>query len=67
MTEVYIPKGYAVEDPNYYVSINGTAYILPKGKKVEVPDWVAAEIERSNRAQAAWEARSDQLKEAAGA
>lgn len=43
---VYIPKGYADEDRNYFVSINNTNYVLPRGKRVLVPDFVAAEIRR---------------------
>ena len=31
--EVYIPKGYANEDPNFFVSVNGVNYILPRGKR----------------------------------
>lgn len=61
--EVYIPKGYSTEDPNYFVSINGTAYVLPRGKRVMVPDFVAAEIERADRAQQAWDIRSAGLAE----
>lgn len=61
--EVFIPKGYAVEDPNYFVSINGVSYVLPRGKRCLVPDFVAAEIDRAERAQQAWDARSAQLAE----
>jgi len=63
--EVFIPKGYSNEDPNYFVSINGTAYVLPRGKRVMVPDFVAAEISRADRAQQAWDARSAGLAEQA--
>ena len=56
--EVFIPKGYAVEDPNCFVSINGAAYLLPRGKRVTVPAAVAAELHRAERAQQAWDARS---------
>ena len=59
--EVYIPKGYTVEDPNYFVSINGVSYVLPRGKRCMVPECVAAEIHRAERAQQAWDARSAQL------
>ena len=57
--EVFIPKGYAVEDPNYFVSINGAAYLLPRGQRVSVPAAVAAEISRAERAQQAWEANRE--------
>ena len=59
--EVFIPKGYSNEDPNYFVSINGIAYVLPRGKRVMVPAFVAEEIARADRAQQAWDARSAQL------
>ena len=49
--EVFIPKGYANDEPNLFVSVNGVNYLLPKGKKSKVPAHVAAEIERSNKAQ----------------
>lgn len=61
--EVFVPKGYSAEDPNYFVGINGSAYILPRGKRVLVPACVAEEIHRADRAQRAWEARSAQLAE----
>ena len=48
--EIFVPKGYANDDPNLFVSVNGVNYLLPKGKKSLVPDFVAAEIERSKRA-----------------
>ena len=59
--EVMIPKGYAVEDPNFFVSINGAAYLLPRGKRVMVPAAVAAEIHRSERAQQERDMRSASL------
>lgn len=62
--EVFIPKGYAVEDPNCFVSINGAAYLLPRGKRVTVPAAVAAELDRAERAQQAWDARSVSLQNA---
>lgn len=55
--EVFIPKGYAVEDPNVFVSINGAAYVLPRGKRVAVPTAVAEELHRAERAQQAWDVR----------
>lgn len=40
----YIPKGYSDEDSNFFVSINNTTYVLPRGKRVLVPNFVVAEI-----------------------
>lgn len=48
--EVYIPRGTAAEDPNYFVSINGVSYVLPKGQRVKVPPFVKAEIDRAENA-----------------
>ena len=49
--EVYIPRGQANGDPNFFVGLNGKNYILPRGQKSLVPPEVAAEIERSVKAQ----------------
>lgn len=62
--EVFIPKGYGVEDPNVFVGINGTSYVLPRGKRVTVPAEVAAELDRGERAKQAWDARSVSLRNA---
>ena len=48
--EVFIPRGADREDPNFFVGINGVNYLLPRGKKSMVPQAVAAEIARSDRA-----------------
>lgn len=60
--EVFIPRGYAAEDPNVFVSINGDAYLLPRGKRVMVPVAVAAELERAERAVQAWEAAGRRMR-----
>ena len=49
--EIAVPKGYANDDPNMIICINGVNYVLPRGKKSTVPDFVAAEFYRSQRAQ----------------
>ena len=48
--EVFIPRGADREDPNLFVGINGTNYLLPRGKKSMVPKAVADEIARSELA-----------------
>ena len=50
MVELSIPRASAREDPNLYISINGVNFLLPRGKKSLVPDYVAAEYERSQAA-----------------
>ena len=62
--DVHIPRGAAYDDPNYYVSVNGENFILPKGKTSSVPEYVAREIERANRAQARLDEKVDELLEA---
>ena len=49
--EIFVPKGYANDDPNLFISVNGVNYLLPRGKKSLVPDFVAAEFYRSQKAQ----------------
>ena len=51
--EVFIPRGQANEDPNFFVSVNGVNYLLPKGKRSRVPKHIADEINRSFAAQEA--------------
>lgn len=48
--EVSIPRCSDREDPNLFVAINGVSYLLPRGRKSLVPQEVADEIERSERA-----------------
>lgn len=62
--EVFVPKGYANDEPNLFVSINGVNYLLPKGKKSLVPAHVAAEIERSKKAQERLDENIEQMLEA---
>lgn len=47
------------EDPNLFVGINGTTWIIPRGKTSEVPDYVAAEIERAKAAKEAFDDYKD--------
>ena len=62
--EVFIPKGAANDDPNLFVSVNGVNYLLPKGKKSKVPPEIAAEIERSQKAQEEMDNHIDEMLEA---
>ena len=62
--EITIPKGAANDDPNFFVAVNGVSYLLPRGKKSSVPAHVAAEIERSFRAQEAMDENIDRMLEA---
>ena len=62
--EIFVPKGYANDDPNMFISINGVNYLLPRGKKSTVPDFVAAEFYRSQRAQEKLDENIEQMLEA---
>lgn len=52
--KIRIPKQSPKEEPNLYVAINGVNYLIPRGEEVEVPQFVADEIERSNAARDAF-------------
>jgi len=60
--EVYIPRSSDREDPNLFVAINGVNYLLPKGKKSMVPQFVAQEIARSNKAADLFYEKIDEMK-----
>ena len=59
--KIFIPKGYANDEPNLFVSVNGVNYLLPKGKESEVPSFVAYEIRRSWKAQQTMDQHIDEL------
>ena len=62
--DLYVPKGYANDEPNLLIGINGVNYLLPKGKTSKVPKHVAEEFYRSQRAQEIKDSHSEQLLEA---
>ena len=64
MEEITIPRGYANDEPNFIVGVNGVNYLLPRGKKSTVPKHVADEIRRSWRAQEAMDQHIDEMLEA---
>jgi len=49
--KIKIPRSNAKDEQDVFVGVNGVNYIIPKGKEVSVPDFVAREIERSQAAQ----------------
>ena len=49
--DLFVEKGYANDEPNHLISVNGVNYLLPKGKTSKVPKFVAEEYYRSRRAQ----------------
>ncbi len=48
--EIAIARGSDREDPTLCVAVNGVNYLLPRGKKSMVPEEVAREIRRSEKA-----------------
>ena len=63
MVDIFIEKGYANDEPNLLVSVNGKNYLLPRGKSSKVPKAIAREIERSRKAQAALDEKIDAMLE----
>ena len=61
--EIFVPKGYAGDEPNVFVSVNGVNFLLPRGKKSLVPEEVAREFRRSQAAQEALDKRIEKLLE----
>ena len=59
--EIFIPRTGDVNDAGLYVSVNGEAYLLPRGKSSRVPAHIAAEIRRSEAAKEAQEAAAKAL------
>lgn len=63
--EIFVPKGYANDEPNFFIGFNGVNYLLPKGKKSKVPKAVAEEFWRSQEAEAVRDRNSEALLESA--
>ena len=61
--DLFIPKGYANDEPNLFISVNGKNFLLPKGKTSKVPPYVKEEYDRAMRAQEALDANSEALLE----
>ena len=62
--EIFVPKGYANDEPNLLISVNGVNYLLPKGKTSKVPKHIAEEFYRSQKAQMKLDEHIDQMLEA---
>ena len=62
--DIFVPKGYANDEPNLLISVNGVNYLLPKGKTSKVPKFIAEEFYRSQKAQEAMDKRVDEMLEA---
>lgn len=62
--EIHVPKGYANDEPNLLISVNGVNYLLPKGKTSKVPKFIADEFYRSQKAQESLDKHVDEMLEA---
>ena len=65
LVDLTIPRGYANDEPNLIISVNGKNYVLPKGKTSKVPPCVKYEYDRSIRAQERQDATVEKLLEEA--
>ena len=62
--DIFVPKGYANDEPNLLIAVNGVNYLLPRGKTSNVPKFIAEEFHRSQKAQEALDKRVDEMLEA---
>lgn len=63
--DLYVEKGFANDDPNEFISINGKNYVLPKGKTSKVPPCVKEEYDRARRAREKQDENIEKLREKA--
>ena len=59
--DIHVPKGYANDEPNLLIAVNGVNYLLPRGKTSKVPKFIAEEFYRSQKAQEALDKRVDEM------
>jgi len=64
--EIFIPKGNVNDDPNLFVSVNGKAFLLPRGKTSKVPQYIYDEIIRSRKAEEVMDQHISERTQAAG-
>lgn len=65
MVEIFVPKGYANDEPNLLICVNGVNYLLPRGETATVPAFIAEEFNRSQRAATMQDKSKKKLLEAA--
>ena len=59
--DITVPRGYANDEPNLLIAVNGVNYLLPRGKTSNVPKFIAEEFYRSQAAQKALDDRKDEM------
>lgn len=62
--KVTLPRAKGSEAKELWVAVNGVEYLIPKGKQVEIPDFVAEEIQRADAAAAFQDEEKDRMLEA---
>ena len=65
LVDLSIPRGYANDEPNLVISVNGKNYVLPKGKTSKVPPAVKYEYDRAIRAMERQDATVEKMLEEA--
>lgn len=59
--KITLPKARGSEPRELLVGINGVNYLIPKGKQVEVPDYVAEEVKRAQAAEDFMDEQKDEM------
>lgn len=59
--KITLPKARGSEPKELLVGINGVNYLIPKGKQVEVPDFVAEEVKRAEAAEEYMDNQKDEM------
>jgi hypothetical protein len=62
--EIFVPRGYANDEPNMIIAVNGVNYVLPRGETSNVPKFIAEEFHRSQKAQSALDKRVNKMLDA---
>ncbi len=60
---VTLPRARYGEEENLFIGINGVNYLIPKGKPVDVPTFVAEEIKSAQAAEDAMYAAQERMLE----
>ena len=59
--KITLDKARGSEPRELLVGINGVNYLIPKGKQVEVPDFVAEEVKRARAAEDFMDEQKDEM------
>lgn len=59
--DLFVPRGYANDEPNMTIAVNGVNYVLPKGKTSNVPKHIAEEFYRAQKAQEALDKHVEEM------